>query len=159
MRTLVLAAAATLAASAARATPASVDVQLSPALQGKAERSLGVRDVDRLARELRGEVTKRLARTGAYDGARIELVLADAEPNRPTYQQLGAEPGLSERSHGIGGAEIEGRVITADGRVTPVRYRYYSPTLALASHAGIWTDAEWAFQRFAYELGRGSAPR
>jgi hypothetical protein len=160
MRIVVLSAAtlaATLAAglATAQAAPASVNVVVGPELQAKAERDYGVRDINQLADELRTTVTKRLARTGAYDGARIELVLADATPNRPTFKQLGDRPGLSERSFGIGGARIAGRVVEADGRVTPVSYRYQATGIADASRAGIWGDADWTIERFASSLGHG----
>src|SRR5258705_131826 len=62
-------------APAAFAAPASVTVSVGPELQQKAAEKYGVRDVDRLAAELRKDVERELARTGAYDGARIELVL------------------------------------------------------------------------------------
>jgi len=130
MRTAAIAAAALLAsASVAFAQPASITVTVGPELQAKAERSLGVRDVDDLARDLRKAVEVRLARTHAYDGARVELVLADAKPNRPTFQQLGDTPGLSYRSFGLGGATIEGRMIAPDGTVTPISYRNYDIAL------------------------------
>lgn len=160
MRIVVLA--ATLAtglaaglATAAQAAPASVNVAVGPELQAKAERDYGVRDVDHLAEDLRSTVSQRLARTGAYDGARIELVLADAMPNRPTFKQLGDRPGLSPLSLSIGGASIQGRIVYPDGHETPVSYRYQATGLADASRAGIWGDANWTIDRFAYSLGRG----
>lgn len=141
--------------AAAHAAPAAVDVTVGPELMAKAEKTYGVRDAHDLADALRKDVSQRLARTGAYDGARIELVIADARPNRPTFKQLGATPGLSMRSIAIGGATIDGRIVAADGRVTPVHYRYYSPTLRDALTTSTWGDAEWTFSRFAHELGRG----
>jgi hypothetical protein len=156
MRTVAIAAAVLLAsASAALAQPASVTVTVGPALQAKAERSLGVRDVDGLAADLRKAVEVRLARTHAYDGARIELVLADAKPNRPTFQQLGDTPGLSYQSFGLGGARIEGRVVAPDGTVTPVAYKDYETDIRQSRHGGTWTDAETAIDRFAHNLSRG----
>jgi hypothetical protein len=158
MRTLAIAAAVLLAsATAALAAPASVSVTIGPELQTKAVKTLGVRDVDDLAAQLRTTVEKRLAKTGAYDGARIELVLADATPNRPTFKQLGDRPGLSYESFGVGGAKIEGRAIAANGAVTPIGYKYYESDIRWARHGGTWADAEGTFQRFAYDLGRGQA--
>jgi hypothetical protein len=156
MRTLAIAAAALLAsASAAFAAPASVSVTIGPALQSKAVKTLGVRDVNELAARLQTAVERRLAKTGAYDGARIELVLADAQPNHPTFKQLGDKPGLSYESFGIGGAEITGRAIAANGTVTPIGYKYYESDLRFSRHGGTWADAEGTFDRFAYDLGRG----
>jgi len=158
MRIVVLATSAVLAAgltSAAQAAPASVDVTVGPSLQAKAEKTYGVREVRDLADDLRRDVERRLAKTGAYDGARIELVLTDAVPNRPTFKQLADVPGLSLQSLGVGGARIEGRIVTADGRVTPVAYRYYESDIRYARHQSTWSDAQWTFDRFAHQLGRG----
>jgi hypothetical protein len=163
MRTLALAAtgllasAAILGAGGALAAPASVNVTVGPELQLKAQRSLGVRDVDDLAKTLQTDVAKQLAKTGAYGGARIDLVLVDAKPNRPTFKQLSDTPGLSLRSFGIGGARIEGRAVAADGAVTPLAYDYFAPDIRWARGETTWSDAEQTFEAFAAKLGRGKA--
>lgn len=161
MRTLALAAAATLTlAPAAFAAPlpavSSVSVTVGPELQEKAEETYGVRDVQRLAHELQREVEQELARSGGLRGdGRLELVLVDAKPNRPTFKQLGDTPGLSYQSFGVGGATIEGRVVSADGTVTPLRYRWYETDIRQAAYGSTWSDAEWTIDRFASRLGRG----
>jgi hypothetical protein len=156
MRILAFAAAALLAsAGAALAAPASVSVTVGPQLQAKAAAVLGVRDVNDLAAELQKTVQARLAKTGAYDGARIELVLTDVTPNRPTFKQLSDQPSLSYRSFGRGGAEIDGVAVAANGAVTPIRYRYAQTDLSWSRLTGTWSDAEQSFQQFAYQLGRG----
>lgn len=158
MRIALFAASAAFAAglaAAAHAAPAAVDVTVGPELMAKAEKTYGVRDVNQLAADLRKDVARRLERSATYDGARIELVIADAKPNRPTFKELGDRPGLSTHSISVGGARIEGRIVGADGRVTPVHYQYYSPTLRDALGTSIWGDADWTLSRFAYELGRG----
>lgn len=156
MRTLAFAAAALLAsATSALAAPASVNVTVGPELQAKAAAILGVRDVDELAADLQKAVEVRLAKTGAYDGARIELVLVDAQPNRPTYKQMSDQPSLSYRSFGLGGAQIEGRTIAADGTITPIHFKSYQTDIRWSRVTGVWSDAESGFQQFAYALGRG----
>jgi hypothetical protein len=158
MRTLAIAAAALLAsATAALAAPASVSVTIGPKLQDKAVKELGVREVNDLAAQLQTTVQRRLAKTGAYDGARIELVLADAKPNHPTFKQMSDRPGLAYQSFGVGGAEIEGRATAANGTVTPLAYKYYESDIRWAHIGGTWADADGTFQRFAYDLGRGQA--
>ena len=158
MRTLALAAAVLLVSSgAALAAPASVNVTVGPELQLKAQKTLGVRDVDDLAKTLRTDVEKQLAKTGAFAGARIDLVLVDAKPNRPTFKQLSDTVGLSMRSFGIGGARIEGRAVAADGAVTPLAYDYYAPDIRWARGETTWSDAEQTFEAFADRLGRGQA--
>jgi hypothetical protein len=158
MRTLAIATVALFAsAGAAAAAPAAVNVTIGPELQAKAASTLGVREVNDLANDLRTTVEKRLARSGAYDGARIELELTDAQPNRPTFKQLGDRPGLSYESFGLGGARIEGSAIAPNGHVTPLSYKYYESDIRWARRGGTWADAEWTFDRFAQKLGRGDA--
>jgi hypothetical protein len=162
MRITAIATAGLLAAAAvatqAAATPADISVVVGAQLQVKAQETLGVREVDDLAQQLRKNVAERLAKSGAYDGARIELVLVDATPNHPTFKQLSDRPGLSLRSFGIGGATIEGRAVSPDGQVTPLRYSYTEPDIRFAHGMSTWGDAEETFQLFADELGRGKAP-
>lgn len=159
MRLLILAAAAASLSmsSAASAAPAAIEVTIGPVLQAKAEKTYGVRDVRGLADELRRDLEQRLARSPAYEGARIELTLADATPNRPTFKQLGDLPGLSFGSFGLGGATIEGRVVAGDGSVTPLTYRYYETDIRNARHVTTWSDAQWTFQQFAGRLARAGA--
>jgi len=152
----ITAAAASLAcAGAAAAAPASVTVTVSPELQAQAAKSLGQRDVDQLAADLRKAVERQLAKTDAYDGAQIVLELADARPNRPTFKQLSDRPGLSYESFSIGGARIEGHAIAANGTMTPLSYSYFEPDIRYARLGGTWADAQWTIDRFAYQLGRG----
>jgi hypothetical protein len=158
MRTFALAAAALLmSGSAALAAPASVTVDLSPKLQAKAQKTYGVKEVAKLADELRKDVQRELTKTGAYDGARVELTLVDAQPNRPTFKQLGDTPGLSYDSFGVGGAEIAGRAIAPDGTVTPLAYKWYETDIRFARANWTWSDATWTFDRFAGQLSRGRA--
>ena len=158
MRTIAIAiaAAALLAsASAALAAPAAVSVTVGPELQAKAVKTLGVRDVNDLAAQLQTTVEKRLAKTGAYDGACIELVLADASPNRPTFKQMSDRPGLSFQSFGLGGARIAGQIVTADGKASPIDYKWYESDIRWEHMNSTWGDAQTTFQQFAARLGRG----
>lgn len=158
MRILALSAAALLAsATAALAAPASVSVAVAPELQKTFEKTYGVREAERLTADLQSSVEKTLARSGAHDGARIELVLTDVKPNRPTFKQLSDTPGLSMQSFGIGGAAIKGRIVAADGSETPLSYRWYESDIRQTSYNWIWSDAEWTFDRFARKLARDAA--
>jgi hypothetical protein len=155
MRTLVVAALLAASATTAFAAPAAVTVTLSPEMQAKAVATLGEREVDDLAFGLLRIVERRLARTSIYDGQRIELVLRDVQPNRPTFKQLGDRPGLSYLSFGVGGAAIEGRAVAPDGAVRPLGFSYYETDVRYAPLGGTWADALWTFQRFASRLARG----
>jgi hypothetical protein len=155
MRILALSAAALLAsATSAIAAPVSVTVAVAPELQKTFEKTYGVREAERLTADLQSSVEKTLARSGAHDGARIELVLTDVKPNRPTFKQLSDKPGLSMQSFGVGGAAIKGRIVAADGSEKPLSYRWYESDIRQASYNWIWSDAEWTFDRFARKLVR-----
>ncbi len=150
-----LAAVMAFSAAPAMAEPALISVALGPDLQEKAD-ELGPREVQEQADRLAELVGRALARDGDLDGARIELVLTDLKPNRPTFQQLSDRPGLDgHRSRSIGGATIEGQITTADGRTLPVRYDWYSSSLADVWGVNRWSDADRAYRRLAVNLTDG----
>jgi len=150
-----LAAVLAFSASPAMAEPVLISVSLGPDLQDKAE-ELGPREVQEQADRLAELVGRALAREGDLDGARIELVLTDLRPNRPTFQQLADRPGLDGHlSRSIGGATIEGQITTADGRTLPVQYDWYSHSLADVRGFTTWQDADRAYRRLADNLADG----
>lgn len=153
--TPVIAATVLAIAGSAAAAPATVSVALKPELQTKFEKTYGVREAEFLTRDLQTTVEKSLARKGIYEGGRVELTLVDVKPNRPTFKQLSDTPGLSLQSFGIGGAELSGRVITADGAETPISFRWYETDIRQAYGNSVWSDAEWTFDRFARRLANG----
>ena len=152
----VLAVAASPAvAGPAMADPATVTVTLGPDMREKV-RDLGERDVREQTDRLAEVVRRGLADSGRLDGARVELVLTDLRPNRPTFQQTADKPGLDPfRSISIGGAAFEGTITTADGEVLPVRYDWYSSNLAEVRGYSTWHDADRAYRRLADNLADG----
>jgi len=142
-------------AGAALAEPASVNVTVGARLQDTVA-ELGPREVREQSDRLVQLVTQAVAETPALDGARIDLVLTDLKPNRPTFQQISERPGLDPmRSVSIGGAEIEGQITLADGTVQPVRYAWFSNTLAEVRGFTTWQDADRAFRRLSSNLASG----
>ena len=155
MRPLALSAALLLAsATTALAAPATVTVSVAPELQKTFDKTYGAREASELTADLKASVEKTLARSNAHEGARIELILTDAKPNRPTFKQLSDKPGLSMESFGVGGAAIKGKIVSADGTEKPLSYRWYETDIREASYSWIWSDAEWTFDRFARRLVR-----
>jgi hypothetical protein len=144
-----------MSATAALAAPASVSVAVDAKLQKTFDKTYGVREAQLLTSDLQSSVEKALAKSGAYDGARIELTLTEVKPNRPTFKQLGDTPGLSMQSFGIGGAAIEGRIVAADGTATPISYRWYETDIRETYANWVWSDAETTFDRFARKLAKG----
>lgn len=117
---------------------------------------LGQRDVNEQLSRLQSVVERRLARDGALEGAQINLVLTELKPNRPTWQQAADKPGLSILdSISIGGAAIEGEVVTAEGERLPVRYSRFSTSLAEVHGYTTWQDADRAYDRLADNLAEG----
>jgi hypothetical protein len=154
--TLPLALAAVLiGATAAVAAPAQVSVTIAPDLQKKFDTDYGVREIPELTAELKESVEQALARSGALQDARVELVIRDVKPNRPTFKQMTDTPGLSMQSFGVGGAAIGGRIVAADGTEQPIDYRWYESDIRQSFANWVWHDAEWTFDRFARRLARG----
>jgi hypothetical protein len=153
----ILIAAATLLAAPAWAAPAEVSVTIAPALQKTFKTQYGDREAVRLADSLKTSVERALVKSATHDGARIELELVDVKPNRPTFKQLGDKPGLSMQSFGVGGAALKGRMVAADGRETPLSYRWFETDIENTHANWVWSDAEWAFDRFARRLAKGEA--
>lgn len=149
-------AASATVAQAATPSVASIEVTVGPDLAAKADK-LGQREFDYLAAELKRTVERRLAREGglAPDGGRLNLVIEDATPSRPTSQQLFAKPGLSMLSFGLGGARISGEYVAADGERSPIRYSWYETEIRQAPFNITWSDASTAFSRLARRLGDG----
>lgn len=142
-------------AASAQADPAGVHVSLGPDVQRDAA-ELGHDEVDRQTERLARLVTRELSRRGVLDGATLNLVVTDLKPNRPTFQQLMDRPGMDgHRSLSIGGAAIEGEIITASGERIPVAYDWYSYSIAEVQGYSTWQDADRAFARFADNLAEG----
>lgn len=157
MRTLAfLAPFAVMAALAgAAAAQQTINVTLGDELQEKSA-ELGDREVREQADRLVEVVSRAIADDAELAGARIDLVLTDLKPNRPTFQQAADRPGLDQfRSISIGGAEIEGQITLADGTVQPVRYSWFSTNLGDVHGYSIWQDAERAYRRLGANLAEG----
>lgn len=140
-------------AAPAFAAPAVAEVRVSigPDLAKKAD-TIGTREFDRLATDLRRSVERKLPpRPG---GGTLTLVIEDARPNRPTMQQLSKTPGLSLDSFGVGGARITGAYVDPAGARTPIDYSWYETDIRQARHNTTWTDAGTAFDRLAARLAK-----
>jgi len=115
---------------------------------------LGERDLNRLAERLQRNVEKRLMKKGvAVDNmspTTLRIVITDAKPNRPTFNQLRKEPNLSFQSFGLGGAEIQAELIQAGGTsYGDMSYRFFESSIEHSQHNSTWSDANRAIDRFA----------
>lgn len=141
--------AAPVLATPAAAVGPTVSVTYSEAFSEKLADDYGVRE----KRVLEDMVGSSLRRELPATVARVEVELVDAVPNRPTFEQMVGQPGLSYLSFGVGGAELKGRAFDAAGSVVgEVTYRWYSHDIVWAQNSWVWEDADRAIDRFAQEL-------
>ncbi len=114
------------------------------------------RDVALLKKALLKKVSNRLNRQNLMnkDGVRLELVLVDITPNRPTFREMSKRPSLNYVSFGLGGAEVDAHFIAADGtELGKMHYRYYADNLYdYSAGATTWYDARRSFDKFSRRL-------
>jgi hypothetical protein len=153
----LFAASALAFAQAAWAGPVTLaPISFSPEFQEQLDEELGAREGDVLRAAVEQAIAQALERRGATLGeaapVSIEVSIVDADPNRPTMQQLADQPGLdAARSVSIGGAELHAVLRGADGQVlSEVTHRRYNHSLQdLTGAATTWTEARRAIRRFA----------
>jgi|CXWL01.1.fsa_nt_gi hypothetical protein len=151
----LLAAAPIAAASPVTLAPVSFSAEFRAALAD----DLGAREGDRLSAAVTDAVTAALVRRGASVSAGaplvVEISIMDADPNRPTMQQLVGQPSLdAARSISIGGADLRAVMRGAGGEVLQeVDHRRYNHDLNdLAGAATTWTEARRAIRQFAEKV-------
>ncbi|MEP3892321.1 MAG: hypothetical protein ABJN69_17810 [Hellea sp.] len=119
----------------------------------------GDRDLERLTERLHSKFEKKLSKKGieVSDTAPtvLRITIEDAKPNRPTFNQLSKEPGLSYQSFGNGGAELQAELIAAGGQsLGTMSYQFYENNIRDAKYGGTWGDAHRAFGRFASKAAK-----
>lgn len=153
MRIRYLLASAAVLAFAAPAWAQSTPVSFSPEFQTALEEELGVREGEVLRTAVTDAIARELSRRGVSSNVSIDVTIVDAEPNRPTFQQLLDQPSLDFSSVSIGGAELRAVVRGANGATTEVSHRRYNHSLGdLAGAATTWTEARRAIRQFAVKV-------
>ncbi len=115
----------------------------------------GQKEIDRLVEDVNEELTEDFAKYGIAISENatttLRVTLEMAKPNRPTFNQLSEDPGLSFRSFGIGGAELTADLIGANGEsLGTMEYDYYSSFNERGfKPIGIWEDADRSISRFS----------
>lgn len=148
-------------ASTAFAAPVTLaPVALSAEFQARLDDELGARErqelEDMVVRLVSRELTRHGADVRAGAPTTVEITLIDADPNRPTFEELSRTPGLSMgMSVSTGGAELSATLRSADGHVlSEVSHRYYTQSLNdMVGSPNTWTDAHRAISRFARKVG------
>ncbi len=152
---LIIGAAALGFASSATAQPAT-NISYSPEFQTALQDELGAREGEALQRYVHQAIDREFARRGVTNAAgSIDVTIVDADPNRPTMEQLSERPGLDPgRSVSIGGAELRAVLHTAGGETLEVSHRRYDDRIddIGVSAASTWTAAERAIRQFAVKV-------
>ena len=154
MRIRFLLAGAAVLAFAAPAWAQSTPVSFSSEFQTTLEEEYGVREGEVLRTAVTDAISRELARRGlSGSNVSIDVTIVDAEPNRPTMQQLFDRPSLDFQSISIGGAELRAIVRGANGGTTEVTHRRYNHSLAdLSGPATTWTEARRSIRQFAVKV-------
>lgn len=150
MKTSLIALAALALPLAPLAAATEIQVSFSEDFQEKLEEDYGLREGERLSEDVREDLERALDKAGV-DPARIEIVLIDAKPNKPTFEQLGDNPGLDfSRSISIGGATVSAVAFDAEGKeIGSLEYDWYENNIRDVFGAGVWTDANRSFRFFS----------
>lgn len=158
LTTLLAAAAMAAFTDAAMAEPVSIaPIAIAPELQTKFDETYGAREAEYLRTDVLNRVGRELQAEGFTleegAGLRVAVTINAATPNRPTFEQLRAKPGLDyARSFGIGGASLTA-VITRPGAADQtVTYRWFENDIEFAPYRATWSDAQRAIRRFADEV-------
>ncbi len=153
LRKLLIAGAAL--ALVAPASAVTVEVTQSEAFQEKLADDYGEREASVLAESLQHKIERAFERAGV-NAERVSVVIEDAKPNRPTFQQLSDRIGLDGmRSISIGGATVRGTAYDASGATLgEMEYDWYETDISQSVGASTWHDAKWVFDRFARKFAR-----
>ena len=120
----------------------------------------GDREITYLLKEMEEEIRDDFGKRGIVlsDTAPtlLRVTIEKVIPNRPTFNQLKRDSGLSYQSFSIGGADISADIITAGGDIIGhAEYDYFS---SLNDHplgvVGTWSDSKRAFSRFSKRLSK-----
>jgi hypothetical protein len=135
------------------ATSAFADgLQVNVSYGEKAEKAMTKTYGERERSAIRELLERNLTRALGSQAARVDVVINDVVPNRPTFKQMGDRPGLSFQSFGVGGADVTGKAFDASGNLLgEVSYDWYGD-IEWADTAWTWTDADRALYQFSRRL-------
>ena len=120
----------------------------------------GEKSVNKLMDNVKKIVERRFERKGlniSDEASTIfRITVEDAKPNRPTFEQLSRQAGLSSRSFSTGGASFNAEMVTAGGEsLGTMSYRYYDTDIREASFGvATWDDAKKSASFFARKAAK-----
>jgi len=131
------------------AQAAEVKVGFSDEFTEDLTEDYGEREGEFLTKRIIEDLERALDKKGV-DVARIDVTILDAKPNRPTFEQLSARPGLSFQSISIGGMSLEATAFDEEGnKLASKEYSWYENNLRDVIGSSTWSDARRTSRRFA----------
>lgn len=141
--------------SASVASATEINVGFSELFQEKLVEDFGPKEGDRLAEEIRDDLTLQLDKRGVAP-AYVDVLIVDAEPNRPTGQQLRDSFGILDfgSSFSVGGMELIAIAYDEVGdQIGEIEYRFFDE-FSSQPGATVWFDARRASDRFARKFAK-----
>lgn len=142
-----------LAAPGFAQTPLTIaPISFGDALLEKSE-EYGERELERLADDLDDALRDELAHVLGAGGYTLHATILDADPNRPTQEQMFDRPGLDRRSISLGGASVSAVIRDGSDRdVASYEYSWRTHNLRDVLGYSVWYDANKTFRRFADQI-------
>ncbi len=121
----------------------------------------GDRDLDRLVERLEDRMIRRLEKEGVVVDQNspnvLRIMLDDARPTHPTFEQMSKSPSLSRQSVSAGGASFIGEIIANNGEAQgDISYAWYESGICNAG-GSTWSDSHRAIDRFAKKTAKSLA--
>lgn len=130
-------------------------ITFSAPLIDRLHNSLGDDEIPALQQLVSSAVNKSIGSKACGKALRIHIQIEDAAPTHPTRWQMANDPSIDFlHSKSIGGADLTGRLLGADGQaLATVKYRRYAPDIRTISVvADAWADTRLTVDQFASEL-------
>lgn len=140
-------------------------ISVAPKLEEKFSEDYGVREREILLRETQRQLSRSLERAGhTLTNGPSDYVLAitfeDAKPNKPTFEQLGDQPGLDySASISLGGAKFTATLTpTSGGAARTFVSEFYENDIRDVRAVDTWGDARRGMRRLANDVVAGLPP-
>ncbi len=130
-------------------------ITFSPPLMAQLHDNFGDDEIPALQQLVSAAVDKALGSTACGKAVGVQIEIENAAPTRPTRSQMQKDPSIDfVHSKSVGGADLTGRLIGADGQVVAtVPFRRYAPDIrTISAAAESWADARLAIDQFADKL-------
>lgn len=127
-----------------------INVTFSEDFSEALENDLGEREGEVLSSEIIEDLNRAFERVGVSP-TKVDVMIMNAKPNRPTFEQLADRPGLDGlRSISLGGMKLQATAFDGAGsELTELEYGWFETDIRQSVGKATWSDAKRASDRFA----------